>query len=100
MAAVALLLAAGAGAAWANGLESWWAGMTGLQETPAVSTVASADFQAQVSADGNSGSYTLTYKELEGIVTQSHIHFGAKNTNGGISVCLCSTLTSLPTPAG
>jgi hypothetical protein len=32
-------------------------------------------------------------------VTQAHIHFGAKSTNGGIMIWLCGTATN-PGPAG
>jgi hypothetical protein len=42
----------------------------------------------------------LSYSSLEGTVTQAHIHFGDRDVNGGISVWLCSNLTSPPTPPG
>ncbi len=74
--------------------------LSGKNEVPVVSTEASGDFRARVSNDGMSISYTLSYRELEGTVTQAHIHVGQKDVNGGISVWLCSNLASPPTPPG
>ena len=52
--------------------------MTGYEETPAsISTVATGEFTARLSDDGNSLHYKLTYSGLEGAVTQAHVHFGA-----------------------
>ena len=45
-----------------------------------------------VSKDGQSISWQLTYGDLEGDVTQSHIHFGQRGITGGISVFLCTNL--------
>ena len=41
--------------------------------------------------------YRLSYRGFETAVTQAHIHFGARATNGGISVWLCGP-TSETTP--
>ena len=35
--------------------------------------------------------YELRYQDLEGTVTQGHIHFGQQHTVGGIVVWLCQT---------
>ena len=35
--------------------------------------------------------YDLTYENLEGTVTQAHIHIGQKKTLGGIALWLCKT---------
>ncbi len=53
------------------------------------------------SKDGTSLHYKLSYSGLEGNVTQSHVHFGKRAINGGISFFLCSNLPSPPagTPA-
>ena len=40
--------------------------------------------------------YRLSYSDLEGDDTQSHIHLGAEATTGGISVFLCSNLGNGP----
>ena len=63
--------------------------LTGYEEVPAVSTVASAVFTARLSDDETSLEYELSYADLEGAVQQAHIHFGQRGVNGGISVWLC-----------
>jgi hypothetical protein len=70
--------------------------LSGDNEVPVVSTEASGRFSAQVSNSGDSISYRLSYDELEGNVTQAHIHVGQKNVNGGISVWLCANPALLP----
>lgn len=62
--------------------------LTGYQETPAtLSTSGFGDFKAKVRDDRIE--YKLTYGQLEGNITQSHIHLGAEATGGGISAFLC-----------
>jgi hypothetical protein len=63
--------------------------LTGFQEVPVVSTVAEGEFHARISDDATQIDYELSYSDLEGSVTQAHIHFGQKGVNGGISVWLC-----------
>jgi len=70
--------------------------LIGLQEVPAVSTPAHGSFRAVVDTVANTITYRLTYDALEGMVTQSHVHFGQRNVNGGISFFLCSNLPSPP----
>jgi CHRD domain-containing protein len=84
----AFALAGGSGA----GFDHLRATMSGYQEVPAVSSTGTADFRADVSRDGNSISWRLNYSRLEGNVLQSHIHFGQRSVNGGISVFLCTNL--------
>ena len=67
--------------------------LIGYEEVPAVSTVAGAEFHARISDDETSLEYELSYAELEGAVTQAHIHFGQRGVNGGISVWLCGNAT-------
>jgi hypothetical protein len=55
----------------------------------AVSTVAKGSFRATLSQDGTTISYRLRYSDLEGDITQAHIHVGQFHTSGGISVWLC-----------
>jgi hypothetical protein len=62
--------------------------LTGYEEVPAVSTSANAEFHARI-VGGNSIQYELRYADLEGSITQSHIHFGQKSVNGSIEVWLC-----------
>lgn len=97
-AAVAVLLIAVAAVAFT--FRNFRGTLSGNNEVPVVSTEASGQFRARVSNDGMSISYTLSYDDLEGAVTQAHIHVGQKDVNGGISVWLCSNLASPPTPPG
>jgi hypothetical protein len=92
LAVAAFALAGGSGA----GFNHLTADLSGFQEVPAVSTGASATFTADVSKDGQSISWELTYGGLEGAVQQSHIHFGQRGVNGGISVFLCTNLGNGP----
>jgi hypothetical protein len=64
--------------------------LNGYQETPAVFSTGKGRFEAQLSADGTTLSYTLTYSGLEGATTTAaHIHFGQKNVAGGVAAFLC-----------
>jgi hypothetical protein len=68
--------------------------MSGYVESPAVSSVASGSFEARLSKSGDSIEYELSYGDLEGTVTQSHIHFGNAAEVGGITLWLCETATN------
>lgn len=70
--------------------------LSGYEEVPAVSTVARGDFRADIGPYDSSVNWQLTYYELEGNVTQAHIHFGQKGVNGSIVVFLCSNLGNGP----
>jgi len=73
--------------------------LLGYEEVPAVNSDAMGSFEARVSPDGASVSWTLTYSGLQAPVTQSHIHFGQKSVVGSIVVWLCGSTTN-PGPAG
>jgi CHRD domain len=64
----------------------------------AISTGASGTFVARIDEHDDIIHYKLSYKNLEGTVTQGHIHFGQRHTVGGIVVWLCQTSTN-PAPA-
>ena len=85
-------LAGGSGA----GFNHLKADLSGYQEVPSVSTQGSASFTADVSSDGTSIAWELSYANLEATVQQSHIHFGQRSVNGGISVFLCTNLGNGP----
>ena len=86
-----------AGAAVAGGGSELREQLTGYEEVPAVSTDASGRFQAKVHSGGEAITYRLRYRDFEDkTVTQSHIHFGQRSVNGGISVFLCSNLGNGP----
>ena len=72
--------------------------LTGYEEVPAVSTQANAEFHARISRDETQITYEETYRDLEGLVTQSHIHFGQMGVNGSIEVWLCGNPDRLPAP--
>ena len=65
--------------------------LSGYEENPDLSTTGTGSFEARLSNDGRSIEYTLSYSNLEGNVTQSHVHFGKTAINGGISFWLCQT---------
>ena len=73
--------------------------LTSYQEVPSVSSKADGEFEARVSADGNSVDYVLAYAGLQADVLMAHIHFAQKSVNGPIIVWLCGTTTN-PGPAG
>lgn len=70
--------------------------LNGYEENADVSTVATGEFEARLSDDGDSIHYVLSYSGLEGAVTQAHVHFGKRAFNGGISYFLCSNLPGPP----
>src|SRR5918993_3099579 len=70
--------------------------LTGFEEVPSVSTVATGTFDARISKDESQIDWELSYSDLEGAVQQAHIHFGQKGVNGGISVFLCTNLGNGP----
>ena len=61
--------------------------LKGYEEVPAVSSTGSGEFRARI--NDSKIEYRLTYRGLEGDVTQAHIHFGNRSASGGISVFLC-----------
>ena len=73
--------------------------LTGYEETPlTLSTAGFGDLRAKVR--DNEIKYRLTYGQLEGDVTQAHIHLGREAITGGVSAFLCSNVGSpRPTPA-
>jgi hypothetical protein len=98
---VTLVFVAMAGVVFGQGSRAWRASLNGFNETNpgTVSTVARGSFRAHISGDGSTVSWRLSYRDLEGDVTQAHIHFGAVGTNGGVSVWLCANNVSTA-PAG
>jgi CHRD domain len=93
LAVAAYALAGGAG----PGFNHLSATLQGYQETPSISTAGTADFTADVANDGQLVSWQMTYSNLQGNITQSHIHFGQRGVAGGISVFLCTNLGNGPT---
>jgi hypothetical protein len=82
--------------ALAQGFKHFGGALIGYEEVPAVSTAGRGNFNAQISRDGSSVSWQLSYANLEGSITQAHIHLGQRGVNGGISVFLCTNLGNGP----
>ncbi len=70
--------------------------LTGYQEVVGpgpISTTGTGTFEARI--DGDVITYTLTYRDLEGVlvtggvVTAAHIHFGQRSVGGGVIAFLC-----------
>ena len=93
IAALTLALAAPAALADRDG-DKIRAKLIGYEEVPSVSSVARGDFEARISRDEQFIDYELSYRGLQGTVTQAHIHFGQRHTAGGIVVWLCETATN------
>jgi hypothetical protein len=99
LAAVIALLGVGSYAIAGGGSKNFEGSpLTGYQENPDLSTPAIGSFEARLSNDGESLTYELSYSDLEGVVTQAHVHFGKPAINGGISFWLCETATN-PSPS-
>jgi len=79
--------------------ENFQATLTGYEEVPVVSTVASGDFRAIVEDGNDHFHYSLTYSGLQGTITQAHIHIAQLSVNGSIVIWLCQTSTN-PDPTG
>jgi len=73
--------------------------LTGFQEVPSVSTVASGKFRGRINPGDQSIDYELTYEGLQGAVTQAHIHIAKTSVNGGIVLWFCGTASN-PGPTG
>jgi hypothetical protein len=72
--------------------------LTGFQEVPSVSTVASGEFEATIGRNDQFIDFELSYRGLQGPVRQGHIHVAQKSVNGVIVIWLCQT-TLNPAPA-
>src|SRR5690606_26114119 len=71
--------------------------LTGYQEDPmALSTTGAGAFKAAIGESGDRIAYRLAYRDLEGAVTQAHIHLGGRHQSGGIIAFLCSNLGNGP----
>lgn len=79
-------------ASWAAAPKSVNAELEGLQVKPPVLTQGSGNFEANIDSAGQAFTYTLSYSGLGSIVTQVHVRIGAKGTNGGVAVILCTNL--------
>jgi hypothetical protein len=97
--ATAVLAVTGAGVALTDdGDRRIKESLNGFKEAAAVvSTTGTGTFRATISRDGDAIEYRLTFRDLEGDITQSHIHIGHPQNAGGIVLWLCQTAAS-PAP--
>ena len=73
--------------------------LSGYQEAPTtLSTEGFGFIRVKIDERNETLRYTLRYDDLEGAVTQAHIHFGAVALTGGISVWLCGNPPLTPPP--
>jgi hypothetical protein len=84
-----------------DGARDFHATFLGVNETPSISTDATADLSLHINGSGDTAtiSYTLTFQGLRAPVTQSHVHFGQPAEAGGVMFFLCGT-AAIPGPAG
>lgn len=67
-----------------------------FEEVPSIASPGGGHFEGAVNDDGTEVEYVLDYDNLEGQVTQAHIHLAQRGVNGGIMVFLCSNLGNGP----
>ena len=60
-----------------------------LNEVPPNSSEARAEFRGEISSDGTTITYTVTWSGLTTLPLFSHIHFAPPKVNGGVMVFLC-----------
>src|SRR5262245_38042138 len=97
IAAVIAVTVASAIVARAAGPFKGHADIVGFQEVPTLASPASGIIDVEISKDGKSLSYTLSYAGFTSDVRFAHIHLGRPAVNGGIMVFLC---TNEAPPAG
>ena len=73
--------------------------LKGLEEAPVVISGASGQLVLEIDEAAGTIVYDLTWDDLEGPVTQAHIHIGQKDVVGGIALWLCKTTNFKPTIA-
>ena len=71
--------------------------LKGSEEAPVVISSASGTLDLDINEAAGSIAYELNYADLEGNVTQAHIHIGQRNVSGGIALWLCQTAAA-PAP--
>lgn len=85
-----------------RGGDSFQLRLDGFQENPSISTPARGRLTLEIQ-DNDTIEYRLRYSGFEGTtVAASHIHLGARHTNGGVSAFLCGggDKPACPTPSG
>ncbi len=70
--------------------------LSGMDEIPPVFTDGTGTFNAEIDESAGEIRYSLSYADLEGLVTEAHLQFGQPGVNGQVIVYLCSNLTNVP----
>jgi hypothetical protein len=70
--------------------------LRGFEEVPVVSTQAKGSVRLRINRDEDEIAWRLEYQDLQGSVTQAHIHIGDHHTTGGISVWFCTATVTPP----
>ena len=65
------------------------ADLDGYQEVPSLSSTGSGEFEARIDDDAQTIEYKLTFENLEGNITVSHIHFAQRGVSGPVMIDLC-----------
>jgi len=78
------------------------ASLRSLEEVPAISSPARGSFRGEISDNGDSIDFKLSYSALQADVLFAHIHFGQRSVNGGVAAFLCGGggKPACPTPSG
>ncbi len=82
---------------------AWESALSGANEIPATTSTATATADYTLATGGPSDTlvYTVTIgTPLSAASTQAHLHTGAPNANGAISIWLCTTAGVTGAPAG
>ena len=96
----ALVLGSSAGASDRSGANHFKVDLVGFQEVPAISTTGAAHLELAIDDAAEMITFVMTMESLEGgAPTASHIHLGARGTNGGVSVFFCGGGGKPPCPA-
>jgi hypothetical protein len=77
-------------------LDKFKADLIAFDEVPALSSPASGTFSMTIDPTDTSFDYEVSYSDLVGNVTQSHIHIAQKSVNGGVMVFFCTNLNNGP----
>lgn len=71
--------------------------LRGFSEVPSVSSEARGRVRLRINKGEDEIAWRLEYQDLQGAITQAHIHVGDHHTNGGISVWFCNATATPPT---
>jgi CHRD domain len=71
-----------------DGKRSFFTQLDGWAEVPSQVTTGNGSFRLRI-VSPVLWEFTLRYQQLEGPVTQAHIHVGSHHENGGVSAWLC-----------